>query len=228
MHAVLANIFAVNGPKCSGPDMERDKRVRKLTQNFLSEVETSRWRSHRARGSRENSLIARVVFFVAVTPEVRRQRHRAASEKIDIFIQQEDAFAVRPDFFYARHHLVDLHGSAHSHFTSWLGQTFPPQRPEPFDKQEFDRAVIRKFSRSNHSRIVQHKQISRREQCRQFTELSMFDRLRLALQNHHSGLIAPWQRPSRDKLFRQRVIVIAQDQTHLRCVILPQRIGRGD
>ena len=49
MHAVLANIFAVNGPKCSGPDMERDERVRKLTQNFLSEVQTSRWRSNLPR-----------------------------------------------------------------------------------------------------------------------------------------------------------------------------------
>src|ERR1017187_9369157 len=113
MHAVLANIFAVNRPKCSGPDMERDERVRKLTQNFLSEVQTSRWRSNRARCSRENSLIPRVVFFVAVTPQARRQGHRAAGEKIDVFIQQDDAFAVRPDFFYARNHIVDLRRGAH-------------------------------------------------------------------------------------------------------------------
>ena len=160
MHAVLANVFGVDRPECSGADMQRDKGVRNFIQNFLCEMESRGGRRHRAGRSREYSLITRLVFLVAVAAEVWRQRHRTAGVKIDIF-ENDDALAVRADFFDARNHVVDLRRRADSHLSPGSDEAFPAQRPKPFGKQEIDRAVVGQSPRREHARVVQNQKIAR-------------------------------------------------------------------
>ena len=134
--------------------MERHKGVRNVIQNLTREMQTGGGRGDRARRLRKNRLIPRFILRVTLASDVRRQRHGTSGIKIDIFIQGNDPLAIRQDFFNARGYIVDLGCGAHAKFSTWSDQTFPARASETLDKQEFDRAIIGKFSRWNYARVV--------------------------------------------------------------------------
>src|ERR1700676_3727462 len=97
-------------------------------------MEARGWRGDRAGRVREDSLITRIVFGIALTTEVWRQRHGTTRVKIDIFIERDDALAFTKHLFDARSHAVDFKRRADPHFAPGFGQTLPTQRAESFDE----------------------------------------------------------------------------------------------
>ena len=74
------------------------RRCAEFHENFPREMQSGGRRGDRARRIRKNSLIARLILRVARAPDVRRQRHGTAGIKIDIFIQRDNALAIRQSF----------------------------------------------------------------------------------------------------------------------------------
>ena len=207
---MFQNVFRMHRAKCSRADMKRDKRVRNFVQDFLREMQTGCRRSDRAGCLREDRLITRVVLEIAGAANIRRQRHRAARVKIDVSTQQDNALAVRQNFFDAQNHIVDLRHRSDPHFSSRLNEAFPAPAPESFQKQELNGAVVGEPSRRQNARVVEHEHIAVTQRSFQFAKLSMFNPLRVTMQNHHARIVAAWKRPLRDQSVRQRIIVVAQ------------------
>src|SRR5205809_915991 len=102
----------------------------------------------------KNGLVARRVLLIARPSDIRRQRHGAASIKIDILVQGNDALAAICDFLNSQSDVVDLCRRANPHFASRLGQTLPTLLADAFEKQKFDRAVIRQSARWKNAGVV--------------------------------------------------------------------------
>ena len=127
--------------------MQRYEHVGNLTQNFRSEMEPGRRRSHRAARTSKNRLVSRHVVVIARPVDVWRQRHGAAGIRIKILIECDDALAIGHDFLYTQNGAVDLGRCADAHFPPRLNQAFPTCGSEPFQKQKFNRAIVRESSR---------------------------------------------------------------------------------
>src|SRR6266581_3433313 len=96
-----------------------------LTQNSRREMKTSRGRGNRASRMTKNSLVARRVFLIAGSGDIRRQRHGTAGIKIDTFLQCDNALAIGCNFLNPQSNIVDLRRRANAHFASRLDQAFP-------------------------------------------------------------------------------------------------------
>ena len=102
----------------------------------------------------KNSLVARRVFLIAGSGDIRRQRHGTAGIKIDIFLQCDNALAIGCNFLNPQSNIVDLCRRANAHFASRLDQAFPAFGAEALEKQKFNRAVIGESSRWKNARVV--------------------------------------------------------------------------
>src|SRR5437763_15777595 len=136
-------------------------------------METGRGRSDRARSLREHSLITLSVGGIALPSDVRRQRHRAVRINIDVFIQHNDSLAFRRNFFDPQLDVVDLRRRTDSHFPAGLHPTFPAPCSELFQKQELDRAVIRKSTRGENAGIIENQKVARPQKSFEIAKLSM-------------------------------------------------------
>ena len=172
-------------------------------------MKTGRGRGDGAGRITKNGLITGRVLFIARAGDIRRQRHGAAGIKIDIFVQGNDALAGICDLLNPQSNVVDLSRRANPHFASRLDQTLPTLLAKAFDKQKFDRAVIRQSARWKNARVVQHKQVARPQKRFQFAKLAMFDCVPGAIQHHHARILTALQRTLRNEFPRQIVGVIA-------------------
>ena len=154
VHAMLGDLFRAHQQKCPRAHMQRHECVLNFTQNFRGEMKTGRGSGNRARRMSKNSLVARRIPFIAVPGDIRRQRHGTAGIKIDIFVQCHDALAIGCDLLNPQSDLGDLCCCANTHFASRPHQTLPMFRAEPFEKQKFNRAVVRESARWKHPRVV--------------------------------------------------------------------------
>jgi len=59
------------------------------------------------------------------------------------------------------------------------------------EKKKFDRAVVRKFSRSQNPCVVQDNQIVRQKKFLQFDKSTVLDFLLSTTQNHHARIFPP-------------------------------------
>ena len=194
--------------------MQGHERMRQLRQNLRSEMQPGRRRGDGAGHFRKDRLITLDVARIAGPPDVGRKWNRPSLKEILFAVERDHSLALRADFFDARRRAVNFRPGANPHFAARFDQAFPTRRPELFEEKKFDLAVVGKSPGAHHARVVQDQQVARSQKFAQLGELAVFDSLVAPVQHHHPGFVPMRERPLRDQLFRQRVIVVRELRTH--------------
>ena len=212
---MIRKIFGLHRPKGSGSDVKRDERVRDPAQNFRCEMQASRWGSQRSGNLREDRLITRFVFGVALPSHIRRQREEAALLQIDLALEGDDSLPVGQDRFDARAAACDLDRRADFIFRPGFTRHFQ-RRASRRSRNRNSIFPSSENRRAGSTRVLLRTTSRRIKIAFEVREHSMLDALIIPVQNHHARIFTAWERPMGNEMLRQDEIVIGEPRTHRR------------
>jgi hypothetical protein len=100
------------------------------------------------------------------------------------------------------------------HLAPRLDEATPPPFARTLEEQQLDRATVGETPRVDDARIVQNHEVAGLQKRPNLDERPVLDRAARAMQHHHPRVFTTRERPLRDQLLRQRIIVIGQPRAH--------------
>ena len=199
----------------SRPDVQGDKRMRQLGQDFRGEMQSGRGCRHRTGLPCVNRLVTHAVFRIIFAAEVGRNRHVPELFQIRRGLEPHNARAV---LFVDRFDLRGRPGNgemvAGPRAFARTREGAPTGRAQLIEKQQLDATVSGDQSRRNHPRVVEHEHVARTDKFRQVTERPVGHGARGSVHHHHSRGGAVRQRTHGHQLTRQFEIVVGERRTH--------------